>query len=333
MKNDKRTAVKINSKRDLKLYRKNPNSYKKMYDIRRKVKKITAFIGIGVLVFYGSNLIIAKDSSGINLDNKVKAVEVIDEVIDNSNVSNATVKEEIEHEKCDIFNVGSNEDKYYVEQFLQSQEGTYVKKYSEIYGVDPYIIAAMCMQETSLDHYGCIPGGSRYSGYGVGMMQLECPSGEAITCYNYETGEHETDYITMENACNVETNIKLGCMIFQNSLKNNNGNILLAIQSHNYGQGMIDCLLYDAYGDEYMMKKNEYDNVDWIDYVKKAHINPQLYVPNWEESKYGDDEYISHVLSHCPVTEAKYKFGAYEYTFDLANLKVTDMVEFRTKIM
>ena len=68
-----------------------------------------------------------------------------------------------------------------------------------------------------------------YSEYGVGLMQLESPSGEEIRAYNYKTGQIDgqidTEYITMDEACDIIKNIKIGCMIFQNSLNYNNGNV------------------------------------------------------------------------------------------------------------
>ena len=43
--------------------------------------------------------------------------------------------------------------------------------------------------------------------------------------YNYKTGQIDTEYITMDEACDIIKNIKIGCMIFQNSLNYNNGNV------------------------------------------------------------------------------------------------------------
>lgn len=352
----RRYPVTVKTNLDLKIYRYSPYLFKKVYNFKKNVKRVAAFVGVGVIVFYGSNLVIGKsnvNASEINnnaslissvyndIDNGIEPTEIPLETKSDvntdfeaynefNNQNNVEIKSESESEKVinyNIFGVGSNDNKSYVEEFLQGEAGSYVYEYSEMYGVDPNIIAAMCMQESSLEHYDCIPEGSRYNGYGVGIMQLECPSGQEVTCYNYDTQEWETDYITMDRACNIETNIKLGCMVFQNSINSNNGNVLLAIQSHNYGQGMINCLLQDAYGDDYDTKKSDYSNVDWLEYVKKAHINPQAYVSNWEESSYGDCEYINHVLAYCPVNEVKYKYGSCEYTFDLTTLKVVEVLQ------
>lgn len=338
MKNDKRQPVKIKSKAGLKIYRKNPYLYKIMYEFKTNTKKVAAIIGVGVVVLSGIGLMVTRNAFGIEPADEASVVITNDESGKEGSFlesdSNANVDK-----KQDILDIDNNDTKSYVEAFLQSPTGDYIYKYSEMYGVDPNIIAAICMQESSLEHYECLPEhngiseGSMYNGYGVGIMQLESPSGEAITCYNYSEKTTETDYITLENACDIEKNIKLGCMIFQNSLQKNNGNLLMAIQSHNYGQGMMEALLSDAYGVDSDVKKTEYNNTEWIEYVKKAHSNPQIYVSDWSESTYGDADYLSHVLSHCPSNLVKYKYGYQEYTFDISSLKVVGMEEYLTKIM
>ena len=136
----------------------------------------------------------------------------------------------------------------------------------------------------------------------------------------------------MDNACDIEKNIKIGCMMFQNKLKENCGNVFLTIQSHNYGQGMIDMLMNDLYGLDANKEKQDYGNISWINRVEEIHDNPSLYISGWNESKYGDGNYLEHVLRFCPSKEIKYKYGAYEYTFDLEQMKVTDMVEYSTAI-
>lgn len=230
-----------------------------------------------------------------------------------------------------ILNVGSSENVYMVESFLDPNTftGECVRNYSEMYGVDPNVIASICMQETTLQHYECCPGGDRYFGYGVGLMQLECPAEQIydameITAYNYQTNCYDTDYVTMENACDFEKNVKIGCMLFQNNLENNNGNILLSIVAHNYGQPMVDLILGSSYGDLETVKL-QYDNISWLTDMEYAHNNPHVYLDNWCESTYGDGEYLKHVLRFCPTNLVKYKYDNKEYSFDLNELKVMDV--------
>lgn len=232
-----------------------------------------------------------------------------------------------------VLDVGSDENVYMVESFLDpnTYTGECIQKYSEMYGVDPNVIASICMQETTLQHYECCPGGDRYFGYGVGLMQLECPAEQIsdareITAYNYQTNSYDSEYITMENACDLEKNIKIGCMLFQNNLENNNGNILLSIVAHNYGQPMVDLILDSTYGDSENVKL-QYDNISWLEDMQYAHNNPNVYLDNWLESSYGDGEYLKHVLRYCPTNLVKYKHNNKEYCFDLIGLKIISVQE------
>ena len=229
-----------------------------------------------------------------------------------------------------VFIVG-NDASDLVRDFLNTYIGSYLVSYSLDYGVDPNIMASICMTETSLDHEGCCPGGDRYSGYGVGYMQLESPSGQEVTAYNYNTGLYDTEYITMDNACDPIMNLKIGCMIMQNSINHFNGNQLLAIQSHNYGLGMTDSVLYTNYSDVDVILK-DYSNVSWLDYMEDAHNNPLKYLPEWFESTYGASEYVACVLSHCPVKTASYKYDDSDITVDLTNGKVLEIMKLEDKV-
>lgn len=325
-----------------KTYRDNKYNNRKVKAKKKFFKRFVAATGIGVIVICAANLIpvnsVKADDEVVNQDIQVEMIDT-DDGIDFKNVDyevsndGIAVKEEKETDaEIDPFNVGSSPEKNMVVDFLSSSEGQLIYKYAEQYGVDPNIMASIAMQETTLNHNACIPGGDMYSGYGVGLMQLESPSGEEVSAYNYNTGEWETEYITMDNACNIETNIKIGCMMFQNKLKENNGNILLSIQSHNYGQGMIDMMMNNLYGDNADNVKRDYSNISWLSEVQNIHNNPGMYLEGWNESGYGDGNYLENVLKFCPEKEVKYKYGAYEYTFNLKTMKVEDMFEYSTSI-
>lgn len=154
----------------------------------------------------------------------------------------------------------------------ESNAGAFVYKYSSDYGVDPSIIASICYQESSLRHYDSCPGGDSYNGYGVGITQQESPSGEKVTAYNLNTEEEDVEYITMDNACDIAKNIKIGCMQWQNSINHYQGNVLLAIQSHNYGQTMLDKVLFQNYFNLDNLN-NDYPYI--VDNLKQT--NPEIY--------------------------------------------------------
>lgn len=315
---------KVIKKRDIKKLKleKNNNFTSRTYVPKRTFKKnIVLPIAFGIVFLCGTNLF------------KVEG-EVVAKDLESSSVTNEDDKElnKKHNNNYDYFLVGSSSDKSKVIDFLYGPLGQIVYKYSEMYGVDPNVIAAMCMQESSLMHNECIPGGSKYYGYGVGIMQLESPSGQEISAYNYLTGQFDTEYITMDNACNMEMNIKIGCMIFQNSLKSNYGNILLAIQSHNYGQPMLDLILEQEYSGAVSSIKQDYEDLEWIKDVKTAHEDPQKYLFDWDEDSYGDGNYISNVLKYCPSDKVTYNYNGCKYTFDLKNLKIIKIEELGTKI-
>lgn len=225
--------------------------------------------------------------------------------------------------------VGGNGDDQ-VAKFLNTETGQYVYYYSDCYGVDPNIIASICMQETSLEHERCCPGGDRYSGYGVGICQLESPDGSLeVTAHNYKTGEDDTLVVSMENACDVETNIQIACAEAQNSLNNFNGNPLMAIQSHNYGKDMLNLVLNNSYSDPQSII-NDYSNISWIEYVQYAHANPGYYITNWEFDSYGDGDYVYHVLSHCPSKEISYIYNNQRINFRLDTLETTKIEDINT---
>lgn len=318
-----------------KVYKNNKYNNRKAKMNKKTKRNVVIATVFGSIVICLANIIpvkadVDKDSKDIyietvNTDDGVDFKNV-DYPVDDNNVVNDAI------EVKDPFNVGSSLDKNKVIDFLNSKDGKLIYKYSSDYGVDPNIMASIAMQETTLNHEACIPGGEWYSGYGVGLMQLESPTGEEVSAFNYNTNDWDTEYITMDNACNKDTNIKIGCMLFQNKIKENCGNVCLSIQSHNYGQGMIDMMMNKLYGDKAREVKMDYGNTSWITEIENIHNNPGIYLSDWNESGYGDGQYLNHVLRFCPTDEVKYKYGAYEYTFNLKTMQVTDMFEYGTSI-
>ena len=315
-----------------KVYRDNKYNNKKIRETK-KCKKRRLALALGILFIaegYLISLSVAKaENEPVNTNVQVSTVGNEDM---NYTTQNNDANIDTENKVLDPFNVGSSPDKKMVVDYLFSPEGQLIYKYAKQYGVDPNIMAAIAMQETTLNHDACIPGGEWYSGYGVGLMQLESPSGGAVTAYNYETGGNDTENVTMDAACDLETNIKIGCMMFQNKLKENYGNVFLAIQSHNYGQGMIDMMMDKLYGNNAKEVMQDYSDTSWITEIENIHNNPDMYLPGWAESAYGDGKYLEHVLRFCPSNKAKFKMGGYEYTVGLDTCKLEDKVEYGTII-
>lgn len=224
------------------------------------------------------------------------------------------------------FKVGSEVNAYLL-MVLDNNEEIYnlFLKYGEMYGVDPYILIAKAFQESSFNHNSCLPGGKNYNGYGVGIMQHETPDGREVVAHNYVTGQDDVMYLTMNNAIDLEKNIQMGAMHFQKCLENNNGNVLLALQSYNYGQGMINSILQkyaSSKGITVDAVKNAYTDTGWLSLVTDAHNNAWKYISNWD-GYYGDADYIKNVLRYFIGNDICYNYNGEKVVF---NLNTFDMI-------
>lgn len=217
------------------------------------------------------------------------------------------------------FSVGSSLTEYTMNRINNNPGYDYFIKYGEMFGIDPFILMAKGLQEASLDHNSCIPGGNNYNGYGVGICQLESPDGREIVAHNYLTGEDEVMYLTMENATNLEKNIKIGAMMFQNCLERCEGNLYLAIQSYNYSPGMMN-LIISKYatttGKNPDSIKNNLEDTGWLPLIRDVHDNPKKYVESWKQSTYGDENYIENVLRYFIGDKTYYYLDGVKYVLD-----------------
>ena len=186
--------------------------------------------------------------------------------------------------------------------FMNSADWNHYERYGSDFGIDKYLLLAIDYTESNLEHEKTLPNGSGYNGHAVGISQHENPNNERdITAYNYNTGQWETERMTMESACDLELNIKMAAMILQNRLHKYNNNIYLVIQSYNYGESAINDIL-NAYSEETGKSIddiiNDYTDIGWLKYVKDYHENPQKYNPKWQYKTYGNDEYLNRVLGY-----------------------------------
>lgn len=210
-----------------------------------------------------------------------------------------------------------------MEKLFASEKGKIILEMAEIYGIDPYLLAAKGLTESSLLHDEHCPGGSLYNGYGVGAFQLECPSGkEVISAYNYKTGEEDYLTITMENAIDFRKNTQAAAMHLQNRLNLYNGNVYLALQSYNYGVYMMNVIIYEYVNELGVGRDDVINNINdlgWLEIVKDVHVNPNDYYYKatlnldtataedfenakakykWKHKTYGNGHYIADVLSY-----------------------------------
>ena len=157
-----------------------------------------------------------------------------------------------------------------------------ITKYANMYGVDPSLAIAVATQESGIHSSKLNPN------RGTGLMQIETPVwlGEKVTAYNFETKTIESFTVTSDKLQDVKYNIKMGCMILQNSLEYMNYNALAAIQCYNMGYGNMKKIL-----NSYASEKNKSIDAILSDQYDTGWLNHRNIIEN------GDQEYIEHVLS------------------------------------
>lgn len=166
------------------------------------------------------------------------------------------------------------------------------KEWGETYGVDPYLLVAQACQESGGDHEATLVGGSKYNGAAVGIMQVEKPGVviTKVTAYNFKTKQYDTINITgPADVSDISDNIRVGAMELAERMKDNKGNILLALQGYNMGQGGISNVVR-ASGLTMDQAKSDPSNLTWMAY---RHIQA------------GDPKYIENVLRYYASPDNK----------------------------
>lgn len=198
-------------------------------------------------------------------------IDVIQEIEEN-NIQNSSVVY-IEYEDR------SNTSKA---KYTRETYGKIISKYANMYGLDENLMIALATQERGIHSETMDRGGA------TGLMQIQNSVwvGQTISGYNFETGKMDKIKITEENIGNLETNIRIGCMCFQNCLDMAHGNILIALQMYNFGYGNMSKVI-NAYAIETNKTRKEiYENqydIGWLEYT--------------DIIKAGDSNYVKNVLS------------------------------------
>ena len=149
------------------------------------------------------------------------------------------------------------------------------------------LMLAIATQERGVHSETVDPGG------GLGLFQIQIEGGwnwdnETITAYNFRTNEEETITITKDKVRNLEFNIKCGCILFQNALREQNYNIPRAIQCYNYGSAYMDQVISECCRDTGYSRSDISDptNLIWTNYRNVI--------------KNGDNRYLENVLRYLP---------------------------------
>ena len=144
------------------------------------------------------------------------------------------------------------------------------------YGVDPNLLAAICMQESSGRNLSYREDGSEYPAWGI--MQIEYTNEKSFKQFGLDTTGTEW---TLNDRLDPEKAVPYAAWVISKSLIAYDCDYMKMIQSYNFGRTVLNRII-EAKGD------------DWL----SERINAAKYADNWQYEKYGDAEYIEHVLRY-----------------------------------
>lgn len=247
--------------------------------------KVTNNEDINPQVSYAQNIEIDDD---INKEFTVTTPPIVDIKEEVKETIPSTPVEEVQEEKVNPFTL-ETEDLTGSEKYQNAKENYYdlIEKYANEYGLDPMVMLALATQERGV-HSETVD-----SGGGLGLFQIQIEGGwnwnnENVSAFNFRTNEEETVTITKEKASTLEYNIKYGCMLFQNALREQNYNVPRAIQCYNYGSAYMDQVISECCRDTGYSRSDISDptNLIWTNYRSVI--------------KNGDDRYLENVLRYLP---------------------------------
>lgn len=158
-----------------------------------------------------------------------------------------------------------------------------VLQYSEIfrragdqYGVDPNLLAAICMQESSGQNLSLREDGSEYPAWGI--MQIEYTLEQSFAQFGLRTTGTAW---TLQDRLDEEKSVMFAASLISDSLIKYGCDYLKTIQAYNFGSTVLDRII-EANGD------------NWI----SALPNAASYADGWQYETYGDARYIQHVLRY-----------------------------------
>lgn len=215
----------------------------------------------------------------INIDESKNIEDISKEVTSIENIDNIILNNDEDSNEMSVFidyTDRSTTEKAYK---TQSNYGNIIKKYADVYGHDYRLVTAIATQERGVHSPTMDIGGA------TGLMQIQNSVwvGEKVSAYNFETNSIETITVSLNDLSNVETNIKIGCMILQNAMQYMDYNILAGIQCYNMGYGNMKKILNEcARANNKTVKEvlSDMTNNDWLDYRYLITMGDQSYVEN-----------------------------------------------------
>ena len=187
-----------------------------------------------------------------------------------------------------VFEVGTSSDIDETAYFLNNTGAGYcIEVYSEMYGLDPKIIAAICYQESG--GVNIVDGGAA-----IGIMMLENMADYDITVYNYKDGCYETLTVSSSMSDNMDYNIRCGIANMQNKLNYFDGNMYAALQAYNYSEYTLQNAL-DMNG--YTL--NGINDYNWLYITDDVTNNPKRYGIS-AKNENGEEIYPKYGVSYYP---------------------------------
>ena len=156
-----------------------------------------------------------------------------------------------------------------------------ITKTAQEFGLDPNLVMAIATHERGIHSETTDLNG------GIGLFQIQVRGGwnwdgKEITAYDFNKGDYVTETITEEYASDIFQNIRLGCMMLQNSLVARNYNIPQSVMQYNYGGTYLDkvlnaCSLETGYS---IRELNNPNNLEWLNYRDIIKGGDSLYLEN-----------------------------------------------------
>lgn len=166
---------------------------------------------------------------------------------------------------------------------VRKEYGEVISYYALEYGLDKDLVMAIASLNGKEGHNDYV---SENGLIGIMGIPYDAWYGQTVKAYNFNLNEEET--VTFDDdITTLEGNIKAGCIILQNELKKYQYNILVGLQSYEYGGYSMEQVL------SYYAKtiNKTYESV-----LNSSDINWMKYRFSIIEN--GDSEYIEHVLNY-----------------------------------
>lgn len=157
-----------------------------------------------------------------------------------------------------------------------TQYSSIFKSAGDQYGVDPNILAAVCMQESGGVNYQYYSDGTLRPAWGI--MQIEYTNEAAFAAFGEDRDGVKW---TLDDRLEPKKAIPYAAYLLSEALYKYEYDYIKMLQSYNFGEAVLNRIL-DAVGN------------DWLDERKNA----VDYVSNWPYSSYGDALYPEHVLAY-----------------------------------